>query len=75
MCAFVAILVTSAWSDKIKARGPFMLVGCSFAIVGYIMLLVAKNPAVKYGGAFLIATGVYPGTPMSVIPPFKRTIT
>jgi hypothetical protein len=75
MCAFVAILATSAWSDKIKARGPFMLVGCSIAIVGYIMLLVAKNPAVKYGGAFFIATGVYPGTPMSVILSFNRTIT
>jgi hypothetical protein len=51
-----------------------MLVGCSVAIIGYIMLLVAKNPAVKYGGTFFIATGVYPGTPMPVIPPFIRTI-
>lgn len=67
MCAFVAILITSALSDKIKARGPFMLLGCSIAIVGYIMLLVAKDPAVKYGGTFLVATGVYPGTPMRVV--------
>lgn len=69
LCAFVAILITSALSDKVEARGPFMLVGCSVAIVGYIMLLVAKDPAVKYGGTFLVAIGVYPGTPMRVIPP------
>jgi hypothetical protein len=33
------------------------------AIVGYIMLLSAKRPAVQYGGTFLVASGVYPGSP------------
>ncbi|OAL17859.1 hypothetical protein AYO22_11203 [Fonsecaea multimorphosa] len=64
ICGFVAILVLSTWSDKVKARGPFIVGGCILAIAGYIMLLAAESPAVKYGGTFLIATGVYPGTPI-----------
>ena len=65
MCGFIAILVSSAWSDKVKARGPFLITGCFIAITGYIMLLVAERPEVKYGGTFLVASGTYPGTPMS----------
>lgn len=65
ICGFVAILVASTCSDKVRARGPFLLGGCVLAIAGYVMLLVAESPAVKYGGTFLIAVGVYPGTPMS----------
>jgi hypothetical protein len=40
-----------------------MIWGCIVAIVGYIMLLCAKRPAVQYGGTFLVASGVYPGSP------------
>lgn len=65
MCGFIAILATSAYSDRINARGPFVIVGCVLGIIGYIMLLAADTPGVKYGGTFLVATGVYPGTPMS----------
>ena len=68
MCGFIAILATSAYSDKMKSRGPFIIAGCVLAIAGYIMLLVAKTPGVKYGGTFLVATGIYPGTPMSAFP-------
>lgn len=38
--------------------------GCLLAIIGYIMLLAAKQPAVRYGGTFFVAAGVYPGSPM-----------
>lgn len=40
-----------------------MIWGCIVAIVGYILLLSAKRPAVQYGGTFLVASGVYPGSP------------
>ena len=31
-------------------RGPIIIVTCSTAIVGYIMLLASDRAAVKYGG-------------------------
>ena len=67
MSAFVLVLLTSFFSDRIRARGPFMIGGCLIAIAGYIMLLAAKKESVRYGGTFLVAAGVYPGSPMVMV--------
>lgn len=64
MCAFFLVLITAGLSDRARARGPFMIGGCVVAIAGYIMLLAAKQPATRYGGTFLVACGVFPGSPM-----------
>lgn len=64
MVSFCLVLITAAFSDKLKARGPFMIGGCLLAIAGYVMLLAAKTAAVRYGGCFLVASGVFPGSPM-----------
>lgn len=57
--AFLLVLLTTYYSDKLKMRGPIMLVGQVLAIIGYIMLLVSKRPNVKYGGTFFVASGVF----------------
>src|SRR5271163_496302 len=44
-------------------RGTFIIWGCVVDIVGYVVLLASKRPAVQYGGTFLMASGVYPGSP------------
>ena len=62
--AVISVLLCTHFSDKVKARGPFMLGGCTLAIAGYIMLLAGKRPQVQYGGTFLIAAGVFPSSPM-----------
>ena len=67
IAAFVLVLITSTLSDRIKARGPIMAVGSVLAMVGYIMLLASKSNSVRYGGTFLVAIGVYPGSPMVVV--------
>lgn len=74
MAAFVVVLLTSSLSDRIKARGPIMAVGCVVAMAGYIMLLVARSAGVRYAGTFFIATGVYPCSAMIMvsIPPLDK---
>lgn len=67
MAAFVFVLATSFLSDRIKARGPIMAVGCIIAIAGYIMLLAAKQNSVRYGGTFLVAVGIFPGSAMIMV--------
>ena len=57
MVGFFAVILGAFMSDKIKARGPIMICGCSLAIVGYIILLVPARPAVHYGGTFFVAAG------------------
>lgn len=67
MAAFFAVLGLSVVSDKIKARGPIMAGGCVLAMGGYIILLTAERSAVRYGGTFLVAVGVYPGSAMIMV--------
>jgi hypothetical protein len=67
IAAFILVLLTSTLSDKIKARGPIMVVCCILAMAGYIMLLASKANSVRYGGTFLVAIGVYPGSPMIMV--------
>ena len=62
--AVFSVLLVTYLSDKYKARGPFMLGGCTIAIAGYIMLLAGKRPQIQYGGTFLIAAGVFPSSPL-----------
>ena len=50
IAGFIFVILGTFLSDKIKARGPIMIAGCSLAIIGYIMLLVPAHPLVHYGG-------------------------
>lgn len=69
MCAFFVVLITAGFSDRFKMRGPFMIGGCLVAIAGYAMLLGSERSGVRYGGTFLVACGVFQGSPM-VCPSF-----
>lgn len=64
MCAFVVVLLTGWASDKWHMRGPLMLVGCTVAIAGYIMLIASDRSSVQYGGTFLVASGIFPCSPL-----------
>jgi MFS family permease len=64
MCAFFTVLLTGWFSDKWQVRGPLMLVGCSVAIAGYIMLIASTTTSVQYGGTFLVAAGIFPCSPL-----------
>jgi hypothetical protein len=66
LTAFFLVLITAGFSDRLKARGPFMLGGCVLAIIGYSMLIVSKRPAISYGGTFFVAAGVFPGEQLSL---------
>jgi sugar phosphate permease len=67
MAAFVTVLVTAYYSDKLKNRGFFIIGGAIVGVCGYIMLLVAKTNAVRYAGTFLVAIGVFQGSPMIMV--------
>ncbi|KAF1957524.1 MFS general substrate transporter, partial [Byssothecium circinans] len=64
MGAFFTVLLAGWYSDKLHIRGAFMLVGCTIAIVGYIMLIASTRTLTQYGGTFLVAAGVFPCSPL-----------
>jgi sugar phosphate permease len=73
MAAFFTVLITAYYSDKVKNRGYFIVGGAIIGICGYIMLLVAKTNAVRYAGTFLVAIGVFQGSPMIMVCTLRMT--
>lgn len=47
-------------ADRTRARGMCNILVSAVGIVGFVMLLVSENAAVKYVGTFLGALGIYP---------------
>ncbi|KAJ6539330.1 MFS general substrate transporter [Mycena capillaripes] len=68
--ATVLTVVVAVLSDRLKWRGPFILICLPFAIAGYILAIAASTNAQRYGAVFLIAAGVYPSAPaiLSILP-------
>ena len=62
--AFLVVIATSFISDKIKMRGPCIVVGFSVALIGYIMNIASDKSGVKYAGTFFIAAEVFPCSPL-----------
>jgi hypothetical protein len=73
MAAFFTVLVTAYYSDRLKNRGYFVIAGAILGICGYIMLLTATTNAVRYAGTFLVAIGVFQGSPMIMVHNSLRT--
>ncbi|KAJ7771055.1 MFS general substrate transporter [Mycena maculata] len=68
--ATVLTVIIAILSDRLKWRGPFILICLPFAIAGYILVIVATDNAQRYGAVFLIAAGIYPSAPaiLSILP-------
>ncbi|KAJ4341103.1 hypothetical protein N0V95_007323 [Ascochyta clinopodiicola] len=66
MAAFFTVLACAYYSDRLKTRGAFIAAGTIVGAVGYIMLVAASNNATRYAGTFLVAIGVFQGSPMVI---------
>lgn len=79
MVAFFIVLIVGYTSDKMKMRGPLVIVGSIIAIAGYVMLISTDHHNIQYGGTFLVAAGIFPSIPLlmcwlpnNLTPHFKR---
>ena len=70
MAAFITVIGTAWASDRLGNRGYFLIGGSILGIMGYVMLLAAHSNAVRYAGTFLVAIGVFQGSPMLMVSPF-----
>ncbi|KAJ4982846.1 hypothetical protein SVAN01_11666 [Stagonosporopsis vannaccii] len=66
MAAFFTVLACAYASDRLRTRGAFIAAGTVVGAVGYIMLIAASNNATRYAGTFLVAIGVFQGSPMVI---------
>ncbi|KAH6618454.1 MFS transporter-like protein [Boeremia exigua] len=66
IAAFITVLGCAYASDRLHTRGAFIAVGTIIAAAGYAMLLAAPNNGTRYAGTFLVAIGVFQGSPMVI---------
>ncbi|KAH9900009.1 MFS general substrate transporter [Cubamyces lactineus] len=68
--AVVLTVVVAIASDRLKWRGPFILMFLPITMAGYILAIVAKTNTQRYAAVFLIASGIYPCGPciLSILP-------
>jgi len=68
--AAVLVVLVSFVSDKLKSRGPLVLVLLPLAALGYVIAIVATKNTQRYVAVFLIAAGTWPCVPciLSLMP-------
>lgn len=60
VCGCIATVIAGIYSDKMNLRGPFVVLGASVSMIGYIVAYVTSEPGPGYAAAIIAATGVYP---------------
>lgn len=55
-----SILAIGFLSDHFKKRGIFLILCCSIASLGWLLLLVSKSQKLSLAACFLIGLGTYP---------------
>jgi len=68
--AALLTVVVAVLSDRLKWRGPFLLMCLPLAMIGYILAITADNNHTRYIAVFFMAAGVYPSAPcvLSILP-------
>lgn len=65
VAAFTTV-IAGYMSDRMQKRGIVAITFSTIGAVGFLMLLVSRDPNVQYAGLFLGAAGVYPLIPIVV---------
>ena len=60
VCGCISTVIIGIYSDKMNSRGPFVVLGASVSMIGYIVAYISSEPGPGYAAAVIAATGVYP---------------
>ncbi|KII85303.1 hypothetical protein PLICRDRAFT_116666 [Plicaturopsis crispa FD-325 SS-3] len=67
VCATLTVFAFGHYSDRLRARAPFVLAGLVMALVGYaINIAPAATTGAKYFGTFLCVMGTYGAYPTAL---------
>ncbi|PPQ77772.1 hypothetical protein CVT25_011207 [Psilocybe cyanescens] len=68
--ATVLTVIVAILSDRLKWRGPFILICLPLAFIGYVIAITAQTNGTRYIAVFFMAAGVYPSAPciLSILP-------
>jgi hypothetical protein len=66
ICGCISILIAGIYSDNLNSRGPFVVIGSTVAMVGYIIAYTTIKPGPGYAAAVIATSGVYSTIPVSI---------
>jgi hypothetical protein len=61
--ATICVLTFAYYSDKMKKRSPFILLGLTFILIGFAINISNAPHGVKYFGTFFVTSGAYASFP------------
>ncbi|KAA1468266.1 MFS general substrate transporter [Dentipellis sp. KUC8613] len=64
--ACIMTCVVGVWGDRFGNRGYINLVLFGTGLVGYVILIASRSPALSYFATYLAASSIYPTIPNSV---------
>lgn len=64
VCSCITTIIAGIYSDKLNARGPFILLADVVSLIGYIVAYTTSTPGAGYAAAIIAASGVFPITPI-----------
>jgi hypothetical protein len=66
LCSCILTIIVGIYSDKLKARGPFILLGDVVSLIGFIMAYMTSTPGAGYVAAIIATCGVFPTIPITL---------
>jgi len=60
VCGCISTVIVGIYSDRMNLRGPFVVLGASVSMIGYILAYATSKPGPGYAAAIIAATGVFP---------------
>lgn len=62
--AFLVALAVMLASDRLRVRGPFLVVLCLIGAAGYMVLGTVEDNHARYGAVWLVVIGLFPSIPV-----------
>ncbi|CCG82405.1 putative MFS transporter [Taphrina deformans PYCC 5710] len=64
--AFITTVLAAHYSFVFRVRAAFIIAGCVFAGIGYIVLLSSLRHGAQYAGVMIAAGGIYPASAITL---------
>ncbi len=66
ICGGIVTIVFGIYSDRLHLRGPFVVLGATISMAGFILAYTTSKPWPGYAGAIIAASGVYPANAITL---------
>ena len=67
VCGPILAVCVGMFSDRMNLRGPFLVAGATFSMIGFIIAYTTSTPGPGYAGAVMAVCGAFPLIPLALV--------